>query len=55
MRHVMHPAHTLHLKRAAVACCGPKGLILATESLRSEKVTRAFRQHFCAPGEGVRG
>lgn len=38
------------LLRAAVACCGPKAFILIAESLRSEKVTEAFRRKFGANG-----
>lgn len=38
------------LLRAAVACCGPKAFILIAESLRSERVTEAFRRKFGANG-----
>jgi len=38
------------LLRVAVACCAPRGWILATESLRSEKMTMSFRRVFGAPG-----
>ena len=41
--------HSL-LLRAAAATCAPGGVILATESLRSEAATRGFRKAFGANG-----
>ena len=37
----------------AVACCSPRAFILIAESLRSEKVTEAFRRKFGANGEDI--